>query len=421
MGTDDNGVVMTSHRRVGSRAPLNGVVMALLALLLLPTLALGADVEWTAMKRVSAIADSRLDSLHQLAADRGKLHLVHPRIGPNATDDRIVYQRSSSEGLDWSREKVLFTSTSKRRHVVPNLAIAARSDVVVVAFRVSGPERHSLFVRVSRDGGNNFAIRQEVFSTTNGNGVGIPAVAVGDDFIAVAWTNRANGKVKLRVSRDDGKTFKPARTLARTSLSIDCKRKVTDGLVGLAAVDRTLHVAWSHASKRACISSAIKSRTSIDRGGSWNKTRILTDRRSYGWPELDARNRSVIATVQSPSGGVIVARSLQNGRKWRDRLLKPARGHSFSAADVSLLPAGKALITYVDERIKNNKLVSTKVLSRRSPDDGASWKSPKGVAKAARRLRMAPNIDAVGKSPVIVLQSGPLDGFPRNIFVSRLR
>ena len=50
----------------------------------------------------------------QLVADRGKLHLVHPRIGPNATDDRIVYQRSSSEGLSWSREKVLFTSTSKR-------------------------------------------------------------------------------------------------------------------------------------------------------------------------------------------------------------------------------------------------------------------------------------------------------------------
>jgi hypothetical protein len=412
---------MTSHRRVGSRAPLTGVVAAVLALLLLPSLALGADVEWTTMKRVSSIGNSRLDSLHQLSADRGKLHLVHPRVGPNATDDRIVYQRSSSGGLSWSRERTLFTSTSKRRHVVPNLAMDARSDVVAVAFRVNGPEQHSLFVRVSRDGGSNFGLRQEVYSTTSGQGVGIPAVAVGDDFIAVAWTNRANGKVKLRISRDKGKTFKPARTMARTSLSIDCKKKVNDGLVGLAAADRTLHVAWSHAPKRSCISSAIKSRTSTNRGGSWNKTRILTDRRSYGWPELDARNKTVMATVQSPSGGVIVARSLLNGRKWRDRLLKPARGHSFSAADVTLLPAGKAMMTYVDERIKNNKLVSTKVLSRRTPDDGASWKAPKGVAKAAKRLRMAPNIAANGKSPVIVLQSGPLDGLPRNIFVSRLR
>ena len=80
--------VMTSHRGVGSRAPLTGLIAAVLALILLPALALGAD--WQKARRVTEFGGARLDSLHQLAADRGTLHLVHPRIGSGATDVRIA-------------------------------------------------------------------------------------------------------------------------------------------------------------------------------------------------------------------------------------------------------------------------------------------------------------------------------------------
>jgi len=410
---------MTSLRRVGSRAPFIGVIVALLALLLLPGAVFGAD--WSSPQRASNARNSRLDSLHQLASARGKLHLVHPRIGPNRTDDRVVYQRSANDGASWTKERTLFSSTSQRRHVVPNLAIAARGNVVAVAWRVNGPDENTLFVRVSRDGGVTFGVRDEIFSTNRSEGVGVPAVAIGDDVVAVAWTNRANGRIKIRTSRDGGRTFRPAKTLGTTKLSIDCKAKLTDGLVGLAVVDKSVHVAWSHASRRKCLASAIKIRTSLDRGASWSPRRTVTDRRSYGWPELDARGKTVVATVQSPSGGVIVARSGKNGRNWRDRLLKAPAGHSYSAADVTLLPEGKALITYVDERIKKNRLTSTKVVSRRSPDDGASYKTPKVVVPTTQLLRMAANIAANGKRATIVLQSGQLDGSPRNILVTRLR
>jgi hypothetical protein len=204
-------------------------------------------------------------------------------------------------------------------------------------------------------------------------------------------------------------------------MSIDCKKRLTDGLVGLAAADRRLHVAWSHAPKRQCHAASVKVRSSANRGGKWSPRRTITDRRSYGWPELDARGKNVVATVQSPTGGVIVARSAKNGRNWRDRLLRAPKGHSFSAADVTLLPEKKALITYVDERIRKSRLVRTQVVSRRSPDAGGSWKSPKTLTSAAERLRMASNIAANGKNVAVVIQSGPLDGSPRNIYVSRLR
>jgi hypothetical protein len=410
---------MTPLRRVGSRAPLIVVIAAALALLLPPTAAFGA--QWTDPVRVSSRPNTRLDSMHQLAASAGTLHLVHPRIGPGRVDDRVVYQRSTKDGAKWSSERTLFTSTNQRRHVVPNLAIDARGKIVAVAWRVNGPNEKALFVRVSRDGGGTFGARRKIFGTSRSVGVGVPAVAVGDDYIAVAWTDRSNGKVKLRVSRDGGATFRPTKALGRTSLSIDCKRRVLDGLVGLAPAGRIIHAAWSHASKRACQARSIKVRTSTTRGKKWKPARILTSRRSYGWPELAARGRTIMATVQSPAGGIIVARSTTNGASWSDRLLKPDKGHSLSAADVVLLPEKRAIVTFVNERIKKSRLVGTKVVSRRSVDAGRSFQDPRVVMPTSTKLRMAPNIAALGRRSMIVLQSGSLDGSPRNLFATRLR
>jgi len=409
---------MIAHRRVGVRAPLIGLTAAVLALLLLSGVVLGAD--WTTLDRVND-ASSRLDSMHQLSTAKGVLHLVHPRIGSGKTDDRVFYQRSTNEGRTWSSPKVLFKATTGRRNVIPNLAVDARNQIVVVAYRVSGPAGHSLFARTSRNGGRSFGPRVEVFSTSKGHGIGVPAVAVGNDVIAVAWTNRGNGEVKIRTSRNDGSSFGGARTLATTKLSIDCKSRLTDGLVGLAISDTSVHLAWSHASPRKCYASAIRVRTSTDRGKTWSPVRTITERDSFGWPELDARGSTVIAAVQGTDGAVIFARSGYNGRKWRDHTLAPPKGRSYSAADVTLGPKRRAWIAYVNERIKDGRLLSTRVITRRSVSDGASYGGPKPVTLDRKALRQAPNIVVAGKRAVLVVQSGALDGSPRRIYSSRYR
>jgi hypothetical protein len=416
---------MNPARRVGSRAPLIavGAVVALLVGLLLSLLPGPAQAAgWTTLRRVTDEPGSRLDSLHQLAADRGRLHLVYPRIGPGLTDDRILYQRSR-DGAAWSEDATLFEATKTWSSVAPNLALAARGGVVAAVWRVAGPDEHALFVRVSRDGGRSFRKRELLFTTSADAGIGVPAVAVasGGRVIAVAWTDRANGKIKLRVSPDRGATFGKTRILGRTRLSIDCRRDLTDGLVGLAASDRVLHAAWSESPKRQCQASSIRARTSDDAGVRWSEARTVTDRRSYGWPELDARGDTVLATVQATSGDIIVSRSGDAGGSWDDRLVKAPKGHSFSAADVVLLARGRGMITYVNETVRRARLVSTKVVTRWSPDDGATLRQPKAVTPEARRLRMAPNLAAIRQSVTIVVQSGPLSGSPRNVFASRRR
>jgi len=79
------------------------------------------------------------------------------------------------------------------------------------------------------------------------------------------------------------------------------------------------------------------------------------------------------------------------------------------------------MLAYVKERLRNGKLVSTRLLSRRSADDGASWNQPKAVTKDAKLLRMAPNIVNDENRVTIVVQSGQLDGTPRHVYASRLR
>lgn len=421
--TGDNAVVMTPARRVGSRAPLIAAVAFLLASLplMLPGVALGAD--WSDLKRVTDERGSRLDSLHQLAASQGTLHLVHPRIGGAGTRDRVLYQRSEDGGSNWSDPTTLFAVTKSDRTVVPNLALGSGSRGVAVAWRVKGPGEDTLYVRASRNGGRSFEDRVGIFSSKRDDGIGVPAVTVaaGGKVVAVAWTDRANGKIKLRSSRDGGRTFGRVRILGQTGLSIDCRERVSDGLVGLAASTDTIHLAWSEAPAGKCQASSIKIRTSSDQGRTWSRARTVTQRRSYGWPELDARGGSVLATVQSPGGDIIVARSADGGQNWADRLVKAPRGANFSAADVVLLPGGRAMITYVNERLRKSRLISTKVVSRWSPDGGASLGKPRTVAPDAERLRMAPNIAANEKQVTIVVQSGPLSGSVRNLYVSRLR
>jgi hypothetical protein len=305
---------------------------------------------------------------------------------------------------------------------VPNLALDARGSLVVVAFRVAGPREHGLFVRVSRDGGRTFARGQKLFGTRKRDGIGVPAVAIGDKVIAVAWTNRANGEVKIRTSRDQGASFKAARTLASTQHSIECRRQLTDGLVGIAANAKSIHVAWSHAPRWQCYADSLRVRTSLDRGGSWSPVRTISGRDSFGWPQLDARGKTVVATAQATNGGLITARSGHNGRKWRDRLIKAPKRHNLSAADVVLLPGRKAMLVYVNERLaKSGKLVATRVISRRSANDGASWSAPRPVTRSAKRLRMAPNLAAHGKRVALVVQSGRLGGASRHVYASHLR
>jgi hypothetical protein len=379
----------------------------------------GARAEWTTPRRVTPVDGSRLDSLHQLAGSDGRLHLVHPRRRPGPSEDLVVYQRSLDGGSTWTAERIVFRATRRHRRVIPNLAVAARNELVALAWRAAGPRGTTLFVRVSRDGGRTFDPRQPL--ARSGRGIGVPAVAVGAGTFSVAWTDRADGAILMRRSGDGGRHFGGARRMASTRLSIDCGGRVLDGLVGLVAAGERVHLAWSHARHRRCIAAALRARSSSDEGRTWSRTRTLTSRDSFGWPELAATRRTVLAAAQLPSGGLLVARSSHAGRRWSERVVRPGAGRSLSAGDVAVRRRGVAWLTYVVERYEGDALASTRVVVRRSGDAGRHFGRARTLAPNAARLRLAPNVAMAEGGPAIVFQAGALDGRPRDLLVTRRR
>ena len=409
---------MHAGHRPEQRRPSRVVGLCLLGLLLIPTPTLA---DGFSLQRVSQRGGTRLDSLHQLAASGDRLQLAHARIGERGAPDSVVLQRSRDGGSDWTRERALFTTGPRYGQVLPNIALASRGPVVAVAFRVKGPQGTTLFVRTSRDGGRRFGPRIPIATRPGKLSLGVPAVAVGDDVVAVAWTDRRDAEIKLRRSRDDGRSFSRAATLGRTRVSIECRGRVVDGLVSLAAAGARLHLGWSDAKERSCMAGRIVMRSSPDRGARWRHERTVTGSRSYGWAELAASGDSVLATVQLASGRLLVARSRDEGREWRQTTIAPRRGRVLSAGDVVIGRDRQVWVAFVEERIHDGRLRESRVRAVRSRDGGATFGPAHTLAGSAPALRQAVNLAHTDRGVVAVFQSGALSGQPRNLLVSRWR
>jgi hypothetical protein len=410
---------MDGGTRPEQRVPVRAIGLCLLALgaFAQPSLADGGP----STQRVSQRGGTRLDSLHQLASSAGVLHLAHARTGLSGRPDQVIVQRSRDGGSDWTSEHALFTAGSRYGRVLPNLALAARGSIVAVAFRVQGQDATTLFVRTSRDGGRRFGRRVAVATRSGKLALGVPAVTVGDRVLAVAWTDRDDGTIRLRRSFDGGRSFSKAEMLGRTRVSIECRGTVTDGLVGLAAAGERLYLSWADSNERSCMAGRIVMRASPDRGGRWRDERTVTGSRSYGWAELASSGGTVLATVQLPSGRLLVARSRDEGRSWRQTTLSPRRGRVLSAGDLLIREGRQVWVGFVEETISRGRLRESRVRVIRSKDGGASFGRARTLAGTARSLRQAVNLADTDQGRVAVFQSGGLSGQPRNLLVARWR
>ena len=162
-------------------------------------------------------------------------------------------------------------------------------------------------------------------------------------------------------------------------------------------------------------------RTSQDRGGRWRDERTVTGSRSYGWAELAASGATVLATVQLPSGGLLVARSRDEGRSWRQTTLSARRRRVLSAGDVLIREGRQVWVGFVEETIAGGRLRTTRVRVIRSGDGGASFGRARTIAGTARSLRQAVNLADTDRGRVAVFQSGALSGEPRNVLVAHWR
>jgi hypothetical protein len=403
-----------SRRGAGRVATALVVCAAALASIASPTLADG----WTRPRTVAAHA--QLSALHEVAAVGDIVVVAHARIGPGAREDRLMLHRSTDGGATWPVTRTLFTSGKVHRVLVPNLAVATSDALVIVTWRARGPTGTWLFLRTSRDGGLTFGRQIQLVGTSRPRGLGVPAVAISDRAVVVAWTDRKTGDVRIRRSQDGARSFGAPRTLARTRLTIDCfDPAVRDGLVGLVAAAHRIHLAWSDAPAGECLASRIRSRTSGDDGLTWGRPKLVTGATTFGWAELAARGRRMLASVQAPDGSLVVARSTDGGRTFAGRRIRPSAGRELGAGDVTLRQDGRAWIAYPDLAYSGEDVESSRLQIRYSTDSGATWGPAATLLGDAPRLRQAPNVVLRRGLPVVVFQGGPADGSSSDIRAMR--
>jgi hypothetical protein len=400
------------------RRPIHALAAAVGLSLLVASSA--AAMEWTDPARVSDVRGSQLSALHELAGTPSALHLVHGRIGPEKRDDALVYQRSGNGGRTWSAERSLFASTAADRVLIPNFAVATQGDLVIVAWRTRGPQGTSLWIRRSTDGGQRWRPSVQLVTTALQRGVGVPALTIAGTAVIASWTDRADGAVVVRRSTDSGATWGATRRVGAGGLVVECGTQLFDGLVGLASAGPVVHLAWSDAPSGACISTALRVRTSLDGGRTWGPRRTASTARTYGWPELAARGKRLLLSVQQPDDGFLVVHSRDTGGTFAERRFAPAADErSYGAADV-LLPGGSvAWLAYADLVYEGDDVVASRIRFRASADSGATWGPASNVLRDAGRLRQATNLAARGSLPVVVFQSGRVDGSTADILVTR--
>jgi hypothetical protein len=365
---------------------------------------------WTSPERVSTGRDARLTALHEVSTGGGVLHAAHGRTGPGPNDDRVFYQRSGNAGRSWSRERAVWQPGPAYRGLTPNLAVAAWHDMVVVAFRVHGRRGSALFVRVSRDRGATFDDKVGITTSASGRGIGVPAVTIASGAVFVAWTHRSSNSIRVKRSTNGGRSFGAATTLGTSHLSISCgSSRPVDGLVGMAAVGRTVHVAWSQARTGECIARSAWIRTSVDRGARWRPARQITSTPSFGWPELTAFGTRVAVSLQRPNGTLLVATSRNSGWSFGRRTFAAPSGWEVGAGDVVLMDGNWLWVVFPSLRYRGNEVIASRLRFFASPDAGRTWRAGVTILPEAPRLRHVPNVVALGRRPVVLYQGGPGD------------
>ncbi len=216
----------------------------------------------------------------------------------------------------------------------------------------------------------------------------------GDDVVAVAWTNRANGEHQgpHQPRRRPNLQGARARSVRRRCRST-ARTTLTDGLVGIAANDRSLHVAWSDAGRRQCYRRRhqgphlARSRRQLEPGPHHHRARLVRlararrarqDRHRHG-PGHRRRPRRVPLGEERAQ----LAREDASSRR---RATSSARPMSPSC------PARRRSSPTSRSASRTASSSRPRLVSRRSPDDGASWNQPKPVTQEAKLLRMAPNL-----------------------------
>ncbi len=374
---------------------------------------------WTGPTALTHDSITSLLSLHVLASDGTRLHIVLGRSDPETGEASLIHRRSLDAGRTWEPERILFTAGPRLTEVASNVSVAARGDTVVALFRSHDATHALLFTRTSRDGGSTWGSRVRIDRATTTLKLGVSGVTITPAGIVVAWTVRSTGHIFTSRSADGGVTFSQPQIMATTSFDFACGNPdYRDGLVAIGSDGMSVDLAWSDERNTSCGADKLYLRRSVDGGLTWKPRQLVPTVAggTNGWPEMAVRGNTVLMLLDPLTSGQLLLRSTDRGRTFHHRLLDA--GPTTSSGDIAFEPDGSALVTFPEIALsETGEVASSRLVTLSSSDGGASWSKPR-LAQAASQAIFSPNLAFIGQTPVIAFERFTSPEFTADIFAT---
>jgi hypothetical protein len=200
--------------------------------------------------------------------------------GPSAA---VMVARSTNAGRSFHPPVEIELNSNDDRPYIAVESVEGHKSHVFVTWSRGGTE---IWFSRSLDGGVTFSRPRELNASSAENHASVPVVGPNGQ-VAVFWsevdltaaTAVSQARVKVRVSTDDGASFKPAQLVAgpfwavpRMSLPYDLRTPGT--LSAAASPDGALYVAWAQAARQnpdGSVDADVEVARSTDGGTTWSR------------------------------------------------------------------------------------------------------------------------------------------------------
>jgi BNR repeat-like domain len=237
--------------------------------------------------------------------------------------------------------------------------------------------------QTSSDAGLTWSPRRELMKT--GAYISTPSVARNAAHkVAVVWSNGRTGKVRIRVSTDDGATFRPARTVA-------------DGDDPSVAISgRTIVVAYGISREGRY---DIDVRRSTDNGETWSAATRLGFK-AYGAYAHAEGTTVMVGYTQSSDDFVAVRVSADAGLTWAPRF-EISSSSATPSSELVLSESGGIWRAVYQQCLTHSCNADRAIRYRQSLDNGATW-SPRANVTTTEPWNSPTGVAATSAGPLVV-------------------
>jgi hypothetical protein len=293
-------------------------------------------------------------------------------------------------------------------------------------FRTRGTLAYHIFVARSEDGRNWTVLNNgEPIEQTGPYNQRVPAIAIVDDVIHVAWyggdgSNAGSNQrqIKYAQSADGGASWSPWVNVAEISGYREPQRLWQEHPV-LVADGSRLHIVWQGRDQQAPKRSQIRIVTSEDRGLSWSSPRIVRPEPNGGRSRptllIDPRDNAMSVLAYGENDGaqrIAMTQSRDGGRTWS--VWRDIAPETRDQRHVSAMHDSRGRIHAVwragDE--KSPSLIQYAVF------DGQGWSAPESISVVGGVHQYFPSL-AITRDDRIVLawiEVSTASGFPEESF-----